>query len=115
MQAEKKKKALLAALAALLAVYFIAGYAFKGRQAAAPPGHAGKKKPAASTPRAEINVDLELLERPRPAYTAERNMFSPVYKKPVLEKPAGKKGPGAGTVTVTPLPPLPPPPATQFV
>ena len=122
MEAREKKQAIVvAALFGLLAVYwgyrlFFAHDNVPARTAAAPQaskmptaevkgkGEGKGKGPevSLSTP---IKVDLGLLKHEGVAYKAGRNIFNPVYKKPVLVKP--KKG---GPITVTPQPPLPPPP-----
>jgi hypothetical protein len=116
MQVQGKKKIILAALLCLLAGYWVFALFIKGSGAPAPAARtaapaAGKRQQG--PPMAAIKVDLYLLEKPRPAYNASKNIFSPVYKKPELVKPpqppsAGK--PGQPPITVTPLPPLPPPP-----
>jgi hypothetical protein len=109
-QQDKKKAVLLAALLGILAVYWTYHLFFQGTRAAKAPAPAAQKRSAAAPAvMTKIKVDLDLLQKKRPAYTAVRNIFSPVYVKPVLVKPSQQpKGPQ--TVTVTPLPPLPPPP-----
>lgn len=112
---EKKKAAVLAALVVVLAGYLAWGFI--------KPGDAGRK-PAPAAPAAVkkekltspplVKVDLALLKCPREGYTASRNIFDPVYRKPVLEKPvktAGGPRP-AGMASRSILPP-PPPPKTQ--
>jgi len=116
MQALDKKKAIaLAILSGLLAVYW--GYShFFGRteMPAAPAKEASQKakEAAAGPPTAQIKVDMELLSRPKEQYKAGRNIFSPVYRKPVLIKVVrpGNGGQPGDVDTAGPPPPPPPPP-----
>lgn len=119
MEARDKKKAVVVAvLFGFLAVYW--GYQLFSKNEKQPvrtpataeavkrqPLKAGEKagEPSLTTP---IKVDLGLLKGRGEAYKAGRNIFNPVYRKPVLVKPGQKGAPG--TITVAPLPPPPPPP-----
>lgn len=116
MTVQDKKKIILVVLVVFLAGYWVVElFVGTGNHAPAPASVAGTgaaKKGQQGPPNMAINVDIGLLERPRPAYKAAKNIFAPVYAKPVLvkqPKPAPGAKPGE-TVTVTPLPPLPPPP-----
>ncbi len=115
---DKKKAVVVAVLFGFLAVYWGYQLFFKHekqpvRPAATaeagkrqPPKAGGKEgEPSLTTP---IKVDLSLLKGRGEAYKAGKNIFNPVYRKPVLVKPGQKGAPG--TITVAPLPPPPPPP-----
>ncbi|MGA2192631.1 MAG: hypothetical protein ABSG42_04540 [Nitrospirota bacterium] len=117
---EKKKEAVLAGLLIVMALYWGWGMLHKpGAEVNQTPGSAARAPRAA--PKTVISVNIDLLKRPRPGYTAEKNIFSPVYKKPELVKPGSGSGSGSRNITVVPGalpgmaggpagPPLPPPP-----
>jgi len=106
---EKKKAVAVAVLVSVLVFYWAYSYFKGGTSGKAVVQVQAKKTAAASAKITAIKVDVDLLKRTVEPYRTARNIFAPVYKKPVLEKPSPKK-PGNGAITVTPLPPLPPPP-----
>lgn len=112
MQFKDKKKAVaLAVLVSVLVFYWAYAY-FKGDDSGKAVVQVPAKKAAATPAKAAaIRVDVDLLKRPVEPYRVAKNIFAPVYIKPVLEKPSlQSKKPGNAAITVTPLPPLPPPP-----
>jgi len=108
---ENKKAITLIVLVLGLIFYWATAY-FKGSNIGKEVVKAPAKKTAAAPAMdTAIRVDVDLLKRAVEPYKIAKNIFAPVYIKPVLVKPATKsKKPGNGAITVTPLPPLPPPP-----
>ena len=108
---ENKKAVALAVLVSALVFYWSYAY-FKGGKGGKVVVQAPAKNVAdATTKITALKVDVDLLRRAVEPYKTVKNIFAPVYKKPVLVKPLSKsKKPGNGAITVTPLPPLPPPP-----
>jgi hypothetical protein len=112
MQFKDKKKAVaLAVLVSVLVLYWASAYLKGGGSEKAVVPVPAKKAAATSPKSTAIRVDVGLLNKPVEPYRVAKNIFAPVYTKPVLEKPLHQsKKPGDAVVTVTPLPPLPPPP-----
>ena len=107
---ENKKTIALAVLVLGLVFYWASAY-FKGGNNGKTVVKAPAKNAAAQAKPTAIRVDIDLLKRAVEPYKTARNIFTPVYVKPVLEKtPPKSKKSGNAAITVTPLPPLPPPP-----
>lgn len=108
---EKKKAIVLAVLVSGFVFYWAYTY-FKGGSSVKTVVQATAKNAAAAPAKLiAIKVDVDLLKRAVVPYRVGKNIFAPVYVKPVLVKPSSQsKKPGDAAITVTPLPPLPPPP-----